>query len=376
MTLNIIHVSDLSLNGSWFEKLLLTVNKKNISQQLITLNSNKIIFSSRVLENLKIYSPKRRIKIFRYIEIINFIQRARTFGEHNFLFAQGHEESIICSIAARLFGIEFGLVHHVQPAFFPELMKRKRLKGFIHYELYKYYVRRASLIQSLSSNVTDSLEGLSIQRERIVFLGHGINFKEFALKITQSVPVPRKSHNFPTLLMVGRLSWEKNYTLALESFNQLCFKSESAKLMIAGIGPMKNELKEFVRINDLEQRVEFLGYVSNIPRLMIEADALLHLSLSESYGQIYIEACLVDLPIISYPVGIIKELRNMNISEIAILNSKEPTVVAKDIESFCENTLRGRKKRGFSPHPYAIHNEQYVFQEMVKLLEDFGKRAK
>ena len=138
---------------------------------------------------------------------------------------------------------------------------------------------------------------------------------------------------------------------------------------------MKDELKEFVSQNNLEQKIEFLGYVSNIPKLMIEADALLHMSLTESYGQIYLEACLVDLPIISYSVGVIKELKDMNYPEIMILNSKNPGVIATNIASLCESTLKGRKKREFNPEPFAIHNEEYVFQTMAKYLEDFGRRS-
>ena len=372
MRLNIIHVSNLSLNGSWFEKLVLTLYERNISQNLVTVNSSEVIFSSSNPENMKIYSPKSRFRILRYIEVIDFIRMARSNREQNFLFAQGHEESIICSIAARIFGLEFGLVHHVQPSFFPELMKRKRLRGFLHYELYKYYIRRASLIQSLSSNVTESLERLGVHQNKMVFLGHGIDFEEFAEKVAHSMPSLRNSANFPILLMVGRLSWEKNHILALESFKQLCVRSEKAMLVIAGVGPMNEELNEFVRKNNLEKKVEFLGYVSNVPKLMLEADALLHMSMSESYGQIYLEACLVDLPVISYPVGIINELKNMNNPEIAILNSKEPAVVAANIASLCENTLKGRKKHGFNPQPYAIHDERYVLQGIAEYLEDLG----
>ena len=266
-------------------------------------------------------------------------------------------------------------MHHMQPLFFQELMHRKPLKGFIHYELYKYYIRRASLIQSLSSNVTESLEKLNVNSNRIVRLAHGVNFEEVGEKVARSMPSLRYSNNFPTLLMVGRLSWEKNYILALESFKLLNAEYENAKLIIAGVGPMKDELKEFASKNNLEEKIEFLGYVSNIPKLMIGADVLLHMSLTESYGQIYLEACLVDLPIISYPVGIIRELKDMNIPEVTILNSKNPGVIATNIASCCESTLKGRKKREFNPEPFAIHNEDYVFQKMAKFLEDFGRRS-
>lgn len=375
MAVNMIHVSNLSLNGSWFEKLLQTLNQKDITQNLVTLNSSKVIFSSGIPADMKIYSPKSNFKIFRYFEVLKLIQIATTKGRQNFLFAQGHEEAIVCSVAARILGLEFGLVHHIQPLFFQELMHRKPIKGFIHYELYKYYIRRASLIQSLSSNVTESLEKLNVNSNRIVRLAHGVNFEEVGEKVAHSMPSLRNSNNFPTLLMVGRLSWEKNYILALESFKHLCAEYENAKLIIAGVGPMKDELKEFVSQNNLEQKIEFLGYVSNIPKLMIEADALLHMSLTESYGQIYLESCLVDLPIISYPVGIIKELRDMNIPEITILNSKNPDVIATNIASLCKSTLKSRKKHGFNPEPFAIHSEEYVFQTMGKYLEDFGKRS-
>ena len=375
MELNIIHVSNLSLDGSWFEKLLQTLNQKNTAQSLVTLNSSKVIFSSGIPADMKIYSPKRNLKIVRYFEVLRLIRIARTKGRQNFLFAQGHEEAIVCSIAARILGLEFGLVHHMQPLFFQELMHRKPLKGFIHYELYKYYIRHAYLIQSLSSNVTESLEKLNVHSNRIVRLAHGVNFEEVGEKVAHSMPSLRNSNNFPTLLMVGRLSWEKNYILALESFKLLNAEYENAKLIIAGVGPMKDELKEFASKNNLEEKIEFLGYVSNIPKLMIGADVLLHMSLTESYGQIYLEACLVDLPIISYPVGIIRELKDMNIPEVTILNSKNPGVIATNIASCCESTLKGRKKREFNPEPFAIHNEDYVFQKMAKFLEDFGRRS-
>ena len=149
MSVNIIHVSNLTLNGSWFEKLLLTLHERNISQNLVTLNDSAI--SSCSPEGLKIFSPKSVLRPLKLFEALFLIRKAQVKGKINFLFAQGHEEAVICLIAAKLLGIEFGLVHHIQPKFFPELMKRKRLKGLLHYTLYKFYIRGSSLIQSLTS---------------------------------------------------------------------------------------------------------------------------------------------------------------------------------------------------------------------------------
>jgi glycosyltransferase involved in cell wall biosynthesis len=136
---------------------------------------------------------------------------------------------------------------------------------------------------------------------------------------------------------------------------------------------MNSQLRELVNKYFLEQKVEFLGHVSNVPRLMVEADALLHLSVTESYGQIYIEASLADLPIISFPVGMAQELKNLNCSEIEILDSRDPIVIARIIGSLCNKSLSNRQKRKINPEQFSIHNEKNVLQSMANYLEDFGQ---
>ncbi len=373
MAVNIIHISKLTFNGSWFERLVLTLHDRKISQNIVTLNSHEIFFSATRPKDIQIYSPKNSLKIFRLIEVLFLVHQGKNKEKQNFLFAQGHEEAIVCLIAAKLLGIEFGLVHHVQPLFFPELMKTKPFKGFVHYTLYKLYIRRASLIQSLSSDVTESLLRIGVNPDKIIPLPLGINFEIFYEKFSESKAFIEKSDSFPVILMVGRLSWEKNYKLAIDSFREFTSKFKNAKLLIAGIGPLDSELRELVNKYSLEQKVQFLGHVSNVPRLMAQADFLLHLSLSESYGQIYIEASLADLPIITFPVGIVRELKSTVFSEIEIVTSKDPANIARIMGSFCEKSLSSREKHKQDPAMFAFHNEKNVLREIASYLEDFGE---
>ena len=139
---------------------------------------------------------------------------------------------------------------------------------------------------------------------------------------------------------------------------------------------MEGELRELANQYGLGHKVEFLGFVSNVPRLMLEADALLHLSLSESYGQIYIEAALVDLPVISFPVGVIQELKDLNDLEITILDSKDSIVIAETMSSLSKNVLPTRSKRPYNPQQFALHDERNVLQSMAKYLEDYGLPSK
>jgi glycosyltransferase involved in cell wall biosynthesis len=375
MVLHIVHVSNLSLRESWFERLLKTLENRNFSQCLVTISSKQTNSSSFELNNLVISSPKYKSRLIRYVVVLHLIGRSRKSGKTNFLFAQGHEESIICYCAAKLYGLNFGLVHHVQPSFFRELKHIKPFKGYIHYGLYKFYIRRASLIQSLSVDVRQSLELLGVKSERIIPLAHGINFTELEEKLKLEPTPATISKSFPTFVMVGRLSWEKNYRLALESFRILANKYESPKLIIAGIGPMENKLRDMIVENGLLGKVDLLGYVPNIPALMAEADALLHFALTESYGQVYLEAALVGLPIVTYRVGIVQELESMNPPEILVLKSKKQKEIAEEIFSFSERTLKGRKKLVSDKKWFANHDEMYVFDKVGDYLEDYNRRS-
>ena len=108
---------------------------------------------------------------------------------------------------------------------------------------------------------------------------------------------------------------------------------------------------------------------------MINADALLHLAVSESYGQIYVEASLVDLPVITYQVGIVKELREIDIFKIAILNSSDPILIAKTISSICKNTFSNRKSIEFTLPFLAKYNEKIVFQKIGDYFKEFENRV-
>jgi glycosyltransferase involved in cell wall biosynthesis len=367
---HIIHVSNLSLGGTWFSRLLSTLDEKNFSQCVVNFDGNRIVSRDAELDNIAVNSSKGKTRFVRYLEAFYLIGKARVNGKVNFLFAQGHEESIICSLAARLYGLEFGVVHHVQPRFFPELKHLKPLKGVIHFRLYKYYIRRAFLIQSLSIDVKKSLENLGVENRRIIDLAHGINFEVLQEKIKAHQKSPSTPRIFPTFLMVGRLSWEKNYTLALETFKILVEKFDSPQLLIAGIGPMENELGELINKYHLQGKVKLLGYVTNIPSLMIEADALIHFAVTESYGQVYIEAAVVDLPIISPRVGIVQNLEEQNSSEILLLKSSNQFEIADDIFSFSEQTLKGRKKKLPNPQNFSEHDETYVFNRIGDYLDN------
>jgi len=80
---------------------------------------------------------------------------------------------------------------------------------------------------------------------------------------------------------------------------------ETVKLLIVGIGPLEASLRAVVSGYQLEKRVVFAGFVTQeeIPKYLKISDIFVRPSLSEGFGNSFIEAMAVGIPVIATAVG-------------------------------------------------------------------------
>lgn len=372
--IHIIHVVESSSRVSWFERLFVHLHAEGFSQSLVTLQPRGEINDYLAGGPVNVFSQSNENRILSAIGVVRSIRNARTSGKINFLLLHGHKAAFVGLLAARLANLDFGVIHHVQPKYFQFLRVQSPLRGFIHQRIYNFYIRRANIIQSLSMEVTESLLALGCDVRKIVSVGHGIDFAKFQDSLNDETPELQLKPGFPRILMVGRLAWEKNYFLALEMFDLLRQTFPKAQLLIAGTGPLENDIKALVAQKGLVDNVTFLGWVKNIPKLMMDSDVLLHLAVTESYGQVYIEACLANLPIFSFPAGIAMDLSEADDPLVHIINSELPEDISNQIKDF----LIGRKDNpdivALTLDKYRRHDQTVVFQEMADYLSQLIPR--
>jgi glycosyltransferase involved in cell wall biosynthesis len=118
------------------------------------------------------------------------------------------------------------------------------------------------------------------------------------------VPVPAlEAHHPPRLLMVGRMSLQKNPMLAIHSLALL--KELPWICTMIGDGPLLAEVREEAHGMGISERVDFKGWASadDVSECMSQADVLLIPSLSEGLPMVAVEALSRGMAIVGSRIG-------------------------------------------------------------------------
>ena len=105
-----------------------------------------------------------------------------------------------------------------------------------------------------------------------------------------------------------------------------------SKLIMVGDGPDKKKAKEFLRKNNLKNKVIFLGKTSEVDEILCSSDLFLLPSEKESFGLAALEAMALKVPVISTNTGGLKDL-NIN-------GNSGYTSDIGDIDSMAKNAIK------------------------------------
>ena len=89
---------------------------------------------------------------------------------------------------------------------------------------------------------------------------------------------------------VGRFVEQKNHRFLIDIFNEVHKQKENSILLLAGQGPLMEEMKEKVKILGIENSVKFLGQRNDINELYQAFDVFCLPSLYEGLGMVAVEA--------------------------------------------------------------------------------------
>ncbi|MDA0330923.1 MAG: N-acetyl-alpha-D-glucosaminyl L-malate synthase BshA [Bacteroidetes bacterium] len=155
----------------------------------------------------------------------------------------------------------------------------------------------------------------------------------------------------------------------LKIFDKISQKVNS-KLIMVGDGPEKKKAKDFLRQNDLKNKVIFLGNTNEVDEILCSSDLFLLPSEKESFGLSALEAMALKVPVISSNVGGLKEL-NIN-------GNSGFTSDVGDIDSMSNNAIKilsnENLKKKFKSQAFE-NAKKYDIKKVIPLYEDIYKKV-
>jgi phosphatidylinositol alpha-mannosyltransferase len=129
----------------------------------------------------------------------------------------------------------------------------------------------------------------------INYIPNGINFNNVEKK--------QLKRDKNTILFLGRLEKRKGARYTIKAFAELKKNNKKVKLIIAGDGPLRKSLEQFVKDKGIED-VSFMGFVDDKTKNKLLSTCGIYTSpalYGESFGIVLAEAMAAGAPIVAHP---------------------------------------------------------------------------
>lgn len=123
-----------------------------------------------------------------------------------------------------------------------------------------------------------------IERKELNVINNAIDLKKFEFNEKTREDLRKElgiKEDTMVIGHIGRFMKQKNHDFLIDVFNELIKKNENSILMLIGQGPLLNDMKQKVRDLKIEDKVKFIGQVTDVEKYYNIMDIFLFPSIYE-----------------------------------------------------------------------------------------------
>lgn len=159
-------------------------------------------------------------------------------------------------------------------------------------------------------------------------------------KIRNSLKITKET---PLIAKIGRLSPEKRQEFLISAVKQLVDEGYDFRLLVIGIGPDEDMLRQKVYTLGLSGIIIFAGFIKDMLPVYSELDLVVQTSSTEGMPNVVLESMLMRVPVIATDVGGTSEIIDSEkVGTLIEPDNKQQLV--NELRSFLDNSEKYRQK--------------------------------
>lgn len=218
-----------------------------------------------------------------------------------------------------------------------------------------------------SQAAADRLIASGLAPDKIAVIGNALPSEVFS---ATPAALPRKA-GVLRVGMVARMNHRyKNHSGFLRIAAQIHQRVPNTEFLLAGDGPLRDELEREAQSLGLGEHVIFLGDRQDMPAVLASMDIGVNPSDSESLSNVILEAMAAALPVVAYDVGGNSEL--VNDQRGALISAGNDASFAEAVERLLSDTaLRqqlGQNARQFTQENFGLEKVRQSYSDLYTML--------
>lgn len=349
--------------------ILRELSKKDIDVDLVTSSASNIFETEHIGQNVTIYKlavGKNSVHYWTQREILTYSWKARRFTKQ--LLKDNQYDlchaffGIPCGAIAYLFRKKMPYIVSLRGSDVPGFNKRFSFQYVLLKPIIRRVWRSASAVIALSEG--GRRDALKTEPKCVIDIIHnGIDTEQF--KPTEG----KSSGGKVRILCVSRLIERKGIDYLIRSAPSLRNRfGDAFEICIVGEGNVKQELKQLALELEVEDSVNFMGYIEhdNLPPVCASSDIFVLPSMSETFCNARLEAMACGLPIITTDTGGTKELINGN---GIVIPSQDSNAISEAISELIEDPMSRRRMGEVSAELAATFGWAAVTEQYLRIYE-------
>jgi len=337
--MQIIPEFDLAGAEIMTENLLISLSKMGCEVYGVSLYNKKTAITER-LENQNIQmfylNKKKGMDLKIYVKLYKLFKKVKphVIHTHRYILPYTTPIAMLARVPKR--------IHTVHSIAEKEVRRNRR-------KIHVFFYKHCKVVPvAISPSVKESI----LREYR--FLPQNIPMIYNGIDLTKCIPKSDYNicNNEIKIIHIGRFVKAKNHLGLINSFRLIVNQFATAKLILIGIGEIKESIMQKVINLGLENNVIFLGQQSSVHEHLCRADIFILPSLWEGMPISLIEAMATGLPIVATNVGGIPDMIENNVDGLLVEKDEEQLTSAlirlisdKDLrEKLGKNALLSSKK--------------------------------